>query len=306
MSQEKPRSVSVPPVAAVLNAALCTALSTALCTAPGSTFAAAAAAAPAGIVSRPGKNGLKSIISPTSPIWNTASKYEVQTTAQMIALPNQPKPSVDKITVRSLHSLESGWIAFLLEWKDTTRDDTPRTGVYSDVVAIEFPLDGKTPPAPMMGHRPGGRVQIIQWRADWQKDVDLGETTIYDLYPNAVVDAPVDKVYRYDDVQAFSAGRAIGNIVSQARHYYSVQDLMAEGFGSLTPKPTQNALGKGIWQKGMWKVVIARPMEAVSDPDSAVLTRNSSTYVGLAVWNGAAGERGARKGWAGWIPLTIQ
>jgi DMSO reductase family type II enzyme heme b subunit len=149
-------------------------------------------------------------------------------------------------------------------------------------------------------------VQIIQWRADWQKNVDKGETTVRDLYPNAVIDAPVDKVYHYDDIQAFSAGRAIGNIVSQARHFYSVQDLMAEGFGTLTPKPTQNALGKGVWDKGVWKVVIARPMEPVTDPDAALLSSNSTTNVGFAVWNGSAGERGARKGWAGWIPLTIQ
>ncbi|MBM3270505.1 MAG: hypothetical protein FJZ01_22955 [Candidatus Sericytochromatia bacterium] len=268
--------------------------------------AAAAPAAPAGLVSQPVKATIQTIMSPSAAAWAGAPKFEVRTMPQLIAQPNQPKPSVDKLMVRSLYSVESGWIAFHLEWRDATKDETPRPGQWADVVAIEFPLDAKSPPAPMMGHRPGGRVQIIQWRADWQKDVDKGETTVKDLYPNAVVDTPVEKVYQYADSQAFSAGRAIGNIVSQAKHFYSVQDLMAEGFGTLTPKPVQNALGKGVWEKGTWKVVIARPMETLTDPAAAPLHRGAPAEVGFAVWNGSAGERGARKGWAGWVPLAIK
>ncbi|MBI6546238.1 MAG: hypothetical protein HY692_05555 [Cyanobacteria bacterium NC_groundwater_1444_Ag_S-0.65um_54_12] len=276
---------------------------------------AAAASAAAGssvktaapvILSKRVTAAVSDVMNPDAPAWKKAPPHTVKLQSQNLAWPMNFHPSVKQLAVRCVHN-DLGWIAFRLEWQDMTRDGTPRTGKFSDVAAIMFPLDPKNPPAPLMGHRPGGRVHIIQWRSDWQIDVDRGgETTIRDLYPNAVIDAPVDQVYRYADSQSYSAGRAIGNIVSQSRHFQSVQDLMAEGFGSLTPKPLQNALGKGTWRGGKWQIVIARPMESPTDPDAAPLIEDSTSFIGFALWNGSARERGASKGWAPWVKLVIE
>lgn len=79
---------------------------------------------------------------------------------------------------------------------------------------------------------------------------------------------------------------------------------MAEGWGSMTVKPDQHALGKGVWKDGVWRVVITRPM--VSDDKNAPrLTPGDKTVVAFAVWEGGNREVGARKAWSPWIPLQL-
>jgi hypothetical protein len=148
----------------------------------------------------------------------------------------------------------------------------------------------------------GGRVQILQWRADWQTDVERGPITLAELYPHAYgSDFHVeDHVSKADaEPYRFSARQAMG-----AGHESAVQDLMAEGFGSLTPRPRQTARGKGTHDGAGWQVVITRPQAGDGD-SSAALAPGTKTQLAVAVWDGEKGEAGARKGWAGWIPLEI-
>jgi len=51
--------------------------------------------------------------------------------------------------------------------------------------------------------------------------------------------------------------------------------------------------------KGGWAVVITRPL-----PDG--LSPRSRTQIAFAVWNGGAGEVGARKMRTGWVPLSMR
>lgn len=257
------------------------------------------------IVSKRVTTDSTAILNVNHPAWKKARPFEATMMPQNITTPMATKPAVNKMTVRSLNG-ENGWIAFLLEWKDGTQDNQPVTNKFADAVAIELPLDSKNLPVPMMGHAPGGRVNIIQWRADWQHDVDHGALTIKDIYPNAVVDVPVEKVYKGMDKVLFSPGRAIGNIVSQEKKPRAVQDLMAEGFGTLTAKQSQSANGRGVYRNKSWHVVIMRPLEAIGDANAAVLSRSQLNQMGFAAWNGSASERGARKSWAAWIPLKIE
>ena len=275
---------------------------------PASGWAAAGgearqSAAEAGISSLRSDGEVAQILNADARQWKKARPFTVALAPQNMTEPRNDRPSIKSLKVRSIHS-DRGWIAFLLEWDDRTRDDFPRPGHFADAVALEFPLDAKSPPAPMMGHQAGGRVEIVQWRADWQRDVLKGETKITDLYPNAVIDAPADKIYKGDDQVAFSAGRSLGNIVSQASKPRAVQALMAEGFGTLTTKATQNADGRGTGSKGRWRVVIVKARAAFADRDAAVVPSKSQGFVGFAAWDGSAGERGSRKSWAAWIPLT--
>lgn len=79
---------------------------------------------------------------------------------------------------------------------------------------------------------------------------------------------------------------------------------MAEGWGSMTVKPDQHALGFGVWKAGGWRVVITRPM--VSDDVNAPRLRpGDRTVAAFAVWEGGHNEVGARKAWSAWIPLLI-
>jgi hypothetical protein len=222
---------------------------------------------------------------------------------QLITTPAAMTPSVAELTVRAVRNDDHA--GFLLEWPDPSANW--RTGIdrFGDIAAIAFPVSppGSPLPAPFMGN-PGGRVQILQWRADWQTDLERGPLTVAELYPNAYPPDfhPEDHLPPAVGSKYLGAAGA-GNAMSE-RHALSVQDLMAEGFGSLTPRGTQSAKGSARHDGAAWHVVITRPLASDGD-SSAALAPGSSTSLAVAVWDGEKREVGSRKAWAGWVPLEI-
>jgi DMSO reductase family type II enzyme heme b subunit len=83
-----------------------------------------------------------------------------------------------------------------------------------------------------------------------------------------------------------------------------VLDQMAEGWGTMTVKPDQHALGRGVWKDGAWRVVITRPMVS-DDLNAPRLTPGVRTVAAFAVWEGGSREVGARKAWAPWVALLV-
>jgi DMSO reductase family type II enzyme heme b subunit len=78
-----------------------------------------------------------------------------------------------------------------------------------------------------------------------------------------------------------------------------VQDLIAEGPGTLAPAPAEESSGSGLWDRGEWVVVLERPLPLPLPPAGR-------TQVAFAVWDGAHAEAGARKMRSVWIPLSVQ
>jgi DMSO reductase family type II enzyme heme b subunit len=222
---------------------------------------------------------------------------------QTVTLPNNAEPAVGELTVRAVHN--GVWIAFLIEWGDKTLSDRVVLDNFGDQVAVELPVDaraGTPPPSPMMGN-PGGRVNIMQWRAAFQHDLDAGPPTVRSLYPNAWADVYPDEVLGAADARPYSGALGIENPISRGRAS-PVLDQMAEGWGTMTVKPDQHALGKGVWKDGRWRVVITRPM-ASDDVNAPRLAPGDRTVAAFAVWDGGGREVGARKSWASWVPLVI-
>jgi hypothetical protein len=233
----------------------------------------------------------------------SAPRTAIQLLPQVITTPKAAAPSVTSLAVRAVRNRDHA--GFLLEWSDATPDMRTAIDRFGDMAAVAFPAGaaGSALPAPFMGN-PGGRVQILQWRADFQTDVEKGPLSIAELYPNAY---PAD--YHHEDhlppAQAlpYKAAAGAGNLMSE-KQTSSVQDLMAEGFGSLTPRTKQTAAGRARHDGAGWHVVITRPLS--SDGDSAAsLAPGVRSQLAVAVWDGAKGEVGARKAWAGWIPLEV-
>ena len=157
------------------------------------------------------------------------------------------------MTVRAVHN--GGRMAFLIEWKDPTKSDQVILDNFADQVAVELPVDTKaTPPSPMMGN-PGGRVNIMQWRAAFQKDIGWMVTrlTIRDLYPNSWTDYYPDEVLGATDARPYAGALGIENPISRGVAS-PVLDQMAERLGLDDHKPDQHALGKGVWkdEAGAW------------------------------------------------------
>jgi len=246
--------------------------------------------------------GAGPVTDPAAPAWRPAPPVQVALLPQTVTPPNHAEPAIKTLTVRAVHN--GGWIAFLIEWQDSSLSDRIVLDNFGDQVAVELPVDVRaTPPSPMMGN-PGGRVNIMQWRAAFQRDLDVGPPTVRGLYPNAWADVYPDEVLGASDARPYSGALGIENPISRGRAS-PVLDQMAEGWGTMTVKPDQHALGKGVWKSGVWRVVITRPMVS-DDANAPRLTAGDQTVAAFAVWDGGNREVGARKAWAPWVPLVIK
>jgi len=245
--------------------------------------------------------GAGPITDPAAPLWRQARPTRIAMLPQTVTLPNNDHPAIREIVVRAVHN--GGWVAFLVEWKDPTLSERIVLDNFGDQVAVEIPIDTTgPPPSPMMGN-PGGRVNIMQWRAAFQHDIEKGPPTVRELYPNAWADVYPDELMSASDARPYTGALGLENPISRGTAS-PVLDQMAEGWGTMTVKPDQHALGKGVWKDGVWRVVITRPL-ASDDPNAPRLEPGLQTFAAFAVWDGGSREVGARKAWASWVPLVI-
>lgn len=245
--------------------------------------------------------GVGPIADPAAAAWQQALPVTVAMLPQMVTLPHKPDPAVTELTVRAVHN--GGWIAFLIQWKDPSRSDRVVLDNFGDQVAVQLPVEvSPEAPSPMMGN-PGGRVNIMQWRAAFQKDLDHGPPTVRDLYPYAWADLYPDEVLSVSDARPYAGALGLENPISRGVAS-PVLDQMAEGWGSMTVKPDQAALGKGVWADGIWRVAITRPMVS-DDVNAPRLVGGMETVAAFAVWEGDNREVGSRKAWSPWVPLVI-
>jgi hypothetical protein len=241
---------------------------------------------------------------PADSLWDGAPEHVAKLMLQDLVEPRLMQPSTPEVRVRAL--TDGTRIAFRLGWADAEADDRPGAGRFSDGCAVQLPQKADvTLPDPQMG-QPGHGVQITYWRADWQAAVNGRPDDITELFPNASVDhypfaAP--PLERGSSVQAEMARRyapadAVGNRRAGPRET-AVEDLIAEGPGTLTRAPASTSRGRGVRTPDGWAVVIVRAL-----PDG--LTPLARTQIAFAVWQGAAQEAGARKMRSGWVGLAMR
>ncbi len=250
------------------------------------------------------KNVEKLSLDPEDRAWRHASEHVAALLPQDVVDPRLLKPSTAFVRVRAL--ADRNQVAFRLEWQDSSRDDLAAPGRFPDACAVQLPATASPePPNPQMGE-PGRPVQITFWRADWQSWTDGRKDDIRELYPNAAVDhypfaapsLPKASPAQKELLRLYAPAEAAGNRRSGPRAS-PVEDLVAEGPGTLAPAPKTVSHGKGIFTNGAWQVVIARPLEPALNP-------GSRTVVAFAVWQGSQLEAGARKMRTGWIPLRLE
>jgi hypothetical protein len=239
---------------------------------------------------------------PDDSAWDKAPVHMAKMLPQDLVEPRLMTPSTAEVSVRAL--TDGSDVAFRIDWADDSKSDAPGPAKMVDACAIQIPEKAeKDLPEPQMGQE-GRTVQVSYWRADWQATMDGRGDTIRDLYPNATVDHyPFEAKPNEKDAAAqkemalrYAPARALGNIRSGPRTS-PVEDLIANGPGTLSPGPSLGAKGKGTHQANRWTVVISRKL-----PDG--LAPNQRTHIAFAVWQGSQKEAGARKMRTGWIPLV--
>mgnify|MGYP003348637951 CR=1 FL=1 len=244
---------------------------------------------------------------PTDPAdrsWDNAPEFDAKLLPQDLVDPRLMKPSTPDVLVRAVTTGKE--IAFRLEWAAADRNDLPGAGRFLDACAIQIPATIQPDlPDPQMGSQ-GKGVEITYWRADWQASVDGRPDTIQALFPNATVDhypfAAPSLANSSDEQKEFARRYAPAEAVGNRRvgpRAVPVEDLVAEGPGTLSPATKTVSRGKGVFGKTGWRVVITRPLPAGLVP-------GTRTQVAFAVWQGAQQESGARKMRTGWNALSVR
>lgn len=238
---------------------------------------------------------------PEDKAWSKHGRFTVPLVIQAMTLPHVAGLSIPELRVRALHNKER--IAFLVDWDDQQADAVDAMARFRDAVAVMLPLSSDAAVAVTMGSK-DQPTHIVQWRASWQADVDLGRRTVQDAFPNMFHDAPHEETMGQEAARQFYPALVVGNPLAARERTVPVEELTAAGFGSLTSHAEQSATGKGVFQETGWKVVLSWPLQG--GPDKSNLSPGGSTSVSFAAWNGTAGDRGARKQWANWTPLAIE
>ncbi len=234
---------------------------------------------------------------PWSEFWDRVPLVDVALSAQQTTPPMGGR----RLTLRAGALEDRENLYLLVEWPDASPErSVTGVGEFSDAVAVQFPAQaGQRVPSFCMGD-PQAQVNIWQWRAAWQADVARGfQSRLRRHYPGAVVD-----LYPFADEEVFFPGRALGNPLSDATRTSAVDNLVASGFGTLTPDPASDVTGWGAWQEGAWRVVFVRPLR-VPRQGNVEFQPGTATDVAFAVWDGAAGERDGRKSVANFVTLQL-
>jgi hypothetical protein len=241
---------------------------------------------------------------PGDAAWRALAAARVPLIPQDLVEPRQLTPTTPEVLARAV--TDGSRVAFLLEWTDATTDDMTKPAQFTDACAVQLPIDVAADlPAPQMGE-PGRRVEITYWRAVWQAAVDGRPDSIQALYPGASVDhypfeAPPlqnQPAARQDMEKRYAPARALGNEMAGPRQR-PVEDLVAEGPGTLSPAARQESSGNGARTATGWAVMLARPLPPT-------LLAGKRTQVAFAVWDGARGEVGARKMRSVWVPIATE
>ncbi|MDR7417143.1 MAG: ethylbenzene dehydrogenase-related protein [Armatimonadota bacterium] len=240
-------------------------------------------------------------VDPEAEVWRRARTVEIGLLGQAMVHPFKMRPSVPSVQARSLHDGER--IAFLVEWRDPRPDRrTVKTREFKDGCAVML-LPGEAGSTEWMMGTPKMPVTVLHWRADWQLDLDQGFQDLEAAFPNVAFDfyPPLVGVDRPKLPEGYPAearrwlpGWYAGNPLSQPGKRSPVEKLVAQGAGTLEQLPTQNATGRGVWRDGRWRVVLSKPLRA-TDARELTLAPGGTYAVAFAVWQGATGDRGARK-----------
>lgn len=231
-----------------------------------------------------------------SPIWKG-----VQSTELILRPLSARRGAVETVNVTSVNNGEQ--LAIRLRWEDSTEDAFSELtqDFFRDGAAVQFALGsvtlhthGHNEPFFGMGNR-SKPVNIWHWKAGLEQALEAEEEQ---EYAGGGV-----------DMDALIFGGIMSNPVFKlnATGDNPVEELNAEGFGTVTPQPpeNQNIEGQGEWKDGYWTVVFLRDMLKTGKWD-VELIRKDPALMAFAVWDGLKEDRNGRKVVSVWQRFHIK
>ena len=224
----------------------------------------------------------------------------------------QDRPEI--LTVKALN--DGNELALLLVWEDETYDHTAiLVQDFRDAASVAFSLE-KDPPFFGMGEV-NQFVNILMWKSERQIDLERAFQDIDEVYPNIGIDSypnlmksaleqPTRNALTLKSDPVFITGWGAGNIVSDPAPEHAVEDLTAQGFGTLKNRPIadQAVQAKGVYDVGSYRVVFRRSLKG-KGPGGVDLPAGQTIAVSFAIWDGSAGDRDGKKSVTIWQELYI-
>lgn len=209
------------------------------------------------------------------------------------------------LLVRAQH--DGTQLALLLEWEDTATDLTAiRKEDFRDGCAVQFamgaggkPIARGGEPSFTMGEK-GKPVNIWHWKADWQEEATGKRADVDTMHPQMHVDM-------YDRKEPmFQTADAAKNLLAAQTRKSPIEDMNAEGFGTLKTQSAQqqNVFGRGVWANGKWRVVFVRELKS-REAEDAQFVVGQQIPVAFAVWDGQYRDRNGQKLVTDWFWLEL-
>lgn len=225
---------------------------------------------------------------PDDVVWNMAEEIEI-----VLAPLWWNEQAVLEASLAALHDGER--IALRLSWPDASGEVRLfAESTASDAAALQL-SDAPQPALFGMGapHRP---TNLWHWRALRFEDV-AGALDLLDPSPHGL--EPVEPGEVRVDVPRYQ--RLLARILPSER----VDRLTAEGVASVpgAERVPGEVSARARWQDGGWSVVFQRSLAAGAQQVPLVV--GQPVQVSCAVWNGAAGDQGARKSISIWQELVL-
>lgn len=271
---------------------------------------AAVAAAPPAELAVSKVDAAPSLDNPLDPFWDKISVTEIPLVPQQVAEPTLASGTVSKVRIQGVR--DPGKFLWRLSWDQPSPSTQSDFGQFSDAVALQFPLaDG----APYTMGGPNMPVSMLYWKAIWQKDVDQGFQDAVVTKPNAYNDfywfasqtGPVSADKLMEDVTArqWMVAAASGNPMADFKRSCPLEELSAQGFGTTTHLAESLSQARGKWNQGQWYVVFERTIREGDKLTSRFQQNPQQQLLAIAVWDGAAQNRGGKKNISNWIPMRI-
>ncbi len=252
---------------------------------------------------------------PDDAAWDAIDAIELPMAGQIVASPRHWNPSANSIMIKSIYNSEN--IAFLIEWDDTTNEQSE---VYSDAVALQFPAkipDGSQKPYFGMGES-GKSVVLWHWKAydeslfagkdsggDESETETDGGTDVEDEEEGSAEGEGTEVETETETVEEETAEE---KPVDDFRGFFAVKEMNAKGFRKLTVQPenSQDSKGKSNWKNGKWRVMITRPLETGDKKIDIQFEKGKLIPYALAVWDGSNKEIKGQKSITSWYYLTLE
>lgn len=220
----------------------------------------------------------------------------------------------EAVTVKAVH--DGRELALLLVWPDPTYDHTViRPQDFRDAAAVQFAVE-RDPPFFAMGAT-GHRVNIWMWKSERQADLQPAYQDLDKVYPNIGIDSypnflrspleqPTREALTVDSDPTYVTAWGVGNVVSDPTVRMTVEDLTAQGFGTLRARPASDpeVQAMGVYSTGSYRVLFRRALTARSR-DATSFRPGAPIPVALAVWDGRAGDRDGKKSVTIWQELIL-